>query len=92
MSVKLSLAEAEPKKQFQFFEARLKLGVDHLRAMESLREIVGMCDDELQPASLDDLLAAVLEKVLDLLAAVLEKGWTTRSNRSRCRTSSLLAV
>jgi hypothetical protein len=53
--------------------------VDHLCAtLESLREIVGMCDEDLQPTSLDDLLAAVLE--------------TTRFNRFRCRTSSLLAV
>ena len=44
-------------------EARLKLGVDHLRAaLETLREIVGMCDEDLQPSSLDELLAAVLEK------------------------------
>jgi len=44
-------------------EARLKLGVDHLRAaLETLREVVGMCDEDLQPSSLDDVLAAVLEK------------------------------
>ena len=44
-------------------EARLKLGVDHLRAaLETLREVVGMCDEDLQPSSLDELLAAVLEK------------------------------
>jgi hypothetical protein len=60
----------------------LKLGVDHLRAaLESLREIVGISDEDLQPASIDDL-----------LAAVLDKGWTTWFNCSRCRTSSLLAV
>ena len=47
-------------------EARLKLGVDNLRAaLESRRKIVGMCDEDLQPSSLDDLLAAVLEKRAD---------------------------
>jgi len=36
--------------EFPFFEARLKLSVDHLRAApESLRAIVGMCNEELHP-------------------------------------------
>ena len=65
-------------------EARLKLGVDHLRAaLETLREVVGMCDDDLQPSSLDDVLAAVLEKGVAL--AVVQVGPGGRCREDHCQ-------
>ena len=45
-------------------EARLKLGVDHLRAaLETLREVVGMCDEDLQPSSLEGVSLSIAHSV-----------------------------